>query len=178
MGRLKDRIRPQQEADDTPYQEPDSYEPYNDKQDYEPEIPPIPGPQQPMSIPIPPSPRVEEKQYYEPERTRLSSGRKLREEMEMSPIKKGYMQINLAGIPVDAHALEEYILTATSPKKISNLMSLVKRASVDEYRSLAPTGKKMKGSTLVIILAIAGIGIAGVMVLMFMPEILKILGAG
>jgi len=92
------------------------------------------------------------------------------------PVPKGVCEDVIRGISVDFHDLENFVVSV-SPTKFVNLLKLnYQRAR--EYKLRHVDDKKMNSSTIILILAVLGMGALGVVMLLFMPDIINMFNGG
>ena len=101
------------------------------------------------------------------------------DEIKALPTPKGTFKTMISGIPVDLHALEDYI-PKISPYGLKTLMRYHNARTIEEIRGYTKfgSGKKLNMSTIIIIIVMIGMALLGVFVLMFMPQILEMFQGG
>ena len=94
------------------------------------------------------------------------------EEIKNWPAPKGAYPTIIGGRPVDLHELEDYLLKI-SPHNIKTVMRYHNARVIEEMRRYAGTkGKKFDMKTLMLIMLAAGMGILGIILLLYWPQIL------
>jgi len=95
-------------------------------------------------------------------------------DIKRTPTPKGYFPTVISGIPVDLHALEEYIVK-TSPFSIKTLLRYDSARNIEEIKnySTRTTGKKKADAKFFLLLMLAVcLLVGGVVVIFFMPELI------
>lgn len=95
-------------------------------------------------------------------------------DIQRKPTPKGYFPTIIAGVPVDLHALEEYIVK-TSPFAIKTLLRYDNARNIEDIKnySTKSTGRKKMDSKFFLLLFLGiALAIGGIMVIFFMPEII------
>jgi len=162
MGRLLDKMgmsQQKEEEDELPYfsSAEEEYEGYEDggyKQN------PYPS--------IPPNYRQEEE--YSP----LS----IIEEIKKDPTPKGECEIVISGVPVDVHALEDYVVRI-SPYALKTILRYHHARDVEEMKGYSRRSSfKMNGKTIILILLAVGMAMLGIIMMVFMPQIMEMFQGG
>ena len=101
------------------------------------------------------------------------------EEIKRLPTPKGTYKTMISGVPVDLHALEEYI-PKISPYGLKTLMRYHNARTIEEIRGYTRfgSGKKINMGTIIIIMVMVGMAVLGVCILLFMPSILEMFQGG
>lgn len=147
MGRLKDRFSEINEYDDEQYYE----EPASQHEDYG-EGPPLP-------------PNFQSDENKSP----LS----ILDEIKKVRTPKGTFATMIHGIPVDLHALEDYIIRI-SPYNIKTLMRYHNARTLEEIKGYSRYGgMKVNSKAILIILLAVGMAVGGIFLIFFMPKILQ-----
>lgn len=138
------------------------------QQDYQMRGPPPPSPpHHQMSVPMPPKPV---KDYDSP----LS----ILDKIKNKPSSKGTFPISIGGRPVDLHVLEDYI-TKISPFALKTILRYHNAKTIEEMKGYSKGHSlKISGSTIMLILLAVGMGILGIIVMIFMPEIMSMFQGG
>ena len=100
---------------------------------------------------------------------------KLATEIERDSTPKGAFEIMIGGRPIDLHQLENYMVWKTSPYVIKTLMRYNNAKTLEEvknYSSRRRGGGSLNLKSLMLILLCVGMAIAGVVMVMFMPQIM------
>lgn len=95
-------------------------------------------------------------------------------DIQKKPTPKGYFPTIISGIPVDLHALEEYIVK-TSPFAIKTLLRFDNARNIEEIKnySTKSSGKKKMDSKFFLLLFLGiALAIGGILVIFFMPELI------
>jgi len=93
-------------------------------------------------------------------------------------VKKGDAEIKVGGRPIDWHDLEDFVL-AVSPYKFVNILKLKEDATrADVMRWRRDKEPKVNTRILIWIIVAIGVMILGVILLMFMPQIIAMFSGG
>lgn len=119
-----------------------------------------------------PLPRQRTEQEYGDTRAPV----KLATEIENDPTSKGVLEINVGGRPIDLHQLENYMVWKTSPFVMKTLMRYHNAKTMEEIKSYSSRrigrGGSMNLKTIGIILLCIVMAVAGLIMVMFMPQIM------
>ena len=98
---------------------------------------------------------------------------KIAKEIEANPTPPGILPIRIAGRPIDLHMFEDYMVWKISPFQLRTVLRYRNARVMEEMKnySSSPIGK-MKGSTILLIMFAIMMLIGGVMILLFMPDIM------
>ena len=177
---LREKVKYQQQQEMQDEYVPDepngsAYEQFTQNQ-YQPQVPqqqhqPQHFPQQPqMSVPLPPRP---------PQRPAEDRGPlSILDMIKERPSDKGTFQMSIGGRPVDLHVLEDYI-TKISPFALRTILRYHNAKTIEEMKGYS-RGRPMKmnmGTIMLIMLAI-GMGVLGLIVMFYMPEIMNMFQGG
>ena len=125
-------------------------------------------------------PNAQEEEEYEDEISYSDVPIQKAIEIKHNPTPKGYFQTIIGGSPVDLHALENYLVT-TSPFAIKTLMRYNNAEMIEDIKNYSTKGtgrKKMDMKVIFLILLAAGMAVAGIFVMMFMPDLMATFQAG
>lgn len=101
------------------------------------------------------------------------------EDIKNQPSPKGTYPVMIGGRPLDLHALEEYVVKI-SPQSLTTLLRYRNARTIEEIKGYGKgfSGVKMKGSTIILLLAAVGMGILGIILMLFLPEIMAMFQGG
>jgi hypothetical protein len=145
-------------------------------------------PPQNVAIPPPPTPPYEQpiglpRQYYSTtykrEQYDYQNPLSILDEIKKRPSPKGAKVIMIGGRPLDLHTIEDYVVRV-SPYHLRTILRYHNARTIEEIKNYSQRfgGKGMKGSTLILILLAVGMGILGVILMVFLPDILKMFSGG
>jgi hypothetical protein len=99
--------------------------------------------------------------------------------IKKDPTPKGYFETVIGGVPVDLHSLEEYIVSV-SPFSIQTIMKYNEAEMIEDIKNYSKgTGRKpFDMKTIFLILLVVGMGILGVIVMLYMPNIMAMFQSG
>lgn len=128
-------------------------------------------PQQ-MSVPFPPKPVLQLES--DDDKGPLS----ILDKIKQKPTPKGIFKIDIGGRPVDLHVLEDYVIK-TSPFTLRTILRYHNAKTIEEMKGYS-RGRpmKMNMTTIVLIMAAVGMGILGLIVFFFMPDIMNMFQGG
>jgi len=208
MGRLRDRLQSRIPRDeDTPqYQPVNSYEPDYDNYDipnqnqlseerpidpnlrdvgrgYVDEV--VPNQQYQQQVPLPPSPmemqEYQRKKFQDEinEQQKYHNPLAILDEIKRNPSPKGTHPIMIGGRPLDLHALENYVVKV-SPYHLRTILRYHNARTIEEVKNYSQRFgvAKLKGSTLLVILLAVGMGILGIVMMFFLPDIIATFSGG
>lgn len=95
-------------------------------------------------------------------------------DIKRDPTPKGYFPTIISGVPVDLHALEEYIVK-TSPFAIKTLLRYDNARNIEDiknYSTKTSGKKKMDAKFFILIILAIFLLVGGVVVMLFMPDII------
>jgi len=181
MGRLKDKLNPNREPYQEPQQEPETYDAYNSPQ------------QQPMRVPIPPAPPTKLRQHLDEmqsdnkddgsvdkiyenivaQESKMPLGELY--DIKRKPVPKGVCEEIIYGVPINWHDLENFVLKL-SPTNFVTMLKLRDQDKADYDRRFKVRKSMMSGKIMMILLIAVGLGIAGIVIMLFLPDILAMLG--
>lgn len=100
------------------------------------------------------------------------------DEIKKKPTPKGVFTQRIGGRPVDLHVLEDYI-TKISPFALKTLLRYHNAKTMEEIKSYSQ-GKSMNinAGTIILILAAVGMAVLGIVMLVFMPDIMNMFKGG
>lgn len=126
------------------------------------------------------SPPQEEQRYEErePER-RQNAPLSILDEIKNNPSPKGTFPVVIQGVPVDLHSLEGYMLKV-SPYDMRTLQRFEKARLIEEIKNYGRFGggTKFNMKTILIILLAAGMAVVGIILVMYMPQIMAFFKGG
>lgn len=163
MGRLLDKVNPnlqqQEDDEDTPYfPSEEEYEGYEKQQR------PVPYPS------IPPNMYKQQTEHHSP----LS----ILEEIKKDSTPKGECETIISGVPVDIHALEDYVVRI-SPYALKTILRYHHARDIEEMKGYSKRSSfKIDGKTIILIAAAIGMAVLGLIVMMFMPQIMEMFQGG
>ena len=158
MSKLNERVRNLQQEQD----EYDMYEHGTDEEYYYQNQPTMSSP----------------KKQYQREQD-LSNGfgdsrepTKLAKEIEQNPTPHGIGRIMIGGRPIDLHMFEEYMVWKISPYQLRTVLRYRNARVMEEIKNYSSVPiVKLKMGNIILILAAAGLGILGFVVITMMPQI-------
>jgi len=173
MDRYRNRNAMQNE-EELPYYQPEQpgqYEQYPYEEEYYEQEPYQQyQPQQPQYHPSELSPSVEPPSNKSP----LS----ILDEIKNAPTPKGAHKTIIGGVPVDLHALEDYIIRI-SPYNIKTLMRYHNARTLEEIKGYSKFGGfKMNTKSIILIIAAIAMALLGIFFIFFMPKIMAGLQGG
>ena len=101
------------------------------------------------------------------------------DEIKDNPTPKGTFPVVIQGIPVDLHALEDYMLKI-SPYDMKTLQRFEKARLIEDIKNYGRfgTSAKLNMRTIFIILVAIGMAVLGIVFIMFMPKTLAFFQQG
>lgn len=101
---------------------------------------------------------------------------KLATEIENDPTPKGVLEMNIGGRPIDLHQLENYMVWKTSPFVMKTLLRYHNAKTMEEIKSYSSRrvgrGGSLNMKTIGIILLCVAMAVVGLVMIMFMPQIM------
>jgi len=99
--------------------------------------------------------------------------------IKKDPSPKGYFETVIGGVPVDLHSLEEYIVSV-SPFSIQTIMKYNEAEMIEDIKNYSKgTGRKPFDMKIIFLILLAvGMGILGVIVMLYMPNIMAMFQSG
>ena len=93
--------------------------------------------------------------------------------IKKNPTPKGYFETVIGGVPIDLHSLEEYIVSV-SPFSIQTIMKYNEAEMIEDIKNYSKgTGRKPMDFKIIFFIILAvGMGLLGLFVMMFMPDIM------
>lgn len=138
-------------------------------------------------------PEEQEPQYYQPEpepeeestlppkiqgSLNKATPLSILDEIKNKRIPKGTAPVLIQGIPVDLHSLEDYIISI-SPYNIKTLMRYNNARILEEIKGYSKFGTgKINSKMLILIMLAAGMAVLGIIMIMFMPQIMAMFQGG
>ena len=100
---------------------------------------------------------------------------KLAIEIEKKPTPKGVLELKIGGRPIDLHQIEDYMVWKINPYNMKTLMRYHNAKTMEEIKSYSRrrSGGGMPLRTIMLILLLVGVSVAGFVMLMFMPQIMQ-----
>lgn len=100
----------------------------------------------------------------------------------ISDIKENPIPVDVAteiigGVPMDWHDLENFV-ASISPTKFVNLLKLQKQMIKDYGIRFKEQRKGVSGRIIILILLAVGLAVAGIGIIMFMPQIMEMFRGG
>lgn len=96
-------------------------------------------------------------------------------DIKKKPTPKGYYETIIAGVPVDLHSLEEYIVK-TSPFAIKTLLRFDNARNIEDIKNYSTKGgvsrKKLDSKFFILIILSIALAVGGIIVMFFMPELI------
>lgn len=101
------------------------------------------------------------------------------DDIKNHPSPKGTFPVMIGGRPVDLHALEDYVVKI-SPHALSTLLRYRNARTIEEIKGYGKfgAGMKLKAGTLLLLLLAIGGGVLGIIMIMFLPEIMAFFQGG
>lgn len=99
------------------------------------------------------------------------------EDIKVEPIPVGVGTEEIGGVPMDWHDLEKFVVSI-SPTKFVTLLKLQKQMIKDYGLRFTGQRKAISGKIILLILMAVGLAVIGILVMMFMPEIMAMFGGG
>jgi len=95
------------------------------------------------------------------------------DEIKASPSPKGTFPMVIGGRPLDLHVLEDYI-TKISPFALKTILRYHNARTIEELKGYSRGGSlKLNSGTIILILLAIGLAVGGVIMLMYMPQIME-----
>ena len=173
MGLRDRRIREQEEAEraeeytDETDQAPEEYEPTEEElQEYYRQIQ---AEQQRQYM-------IEQQQQEAQRRKELAqSPLSILDDIKTDPSPKGALPVLIGGRPVDPHVLEDYIIKI-SPHALKTILRYHNARTIEEIKNYSrQPALKMKSGSLIIIVLMVIVLIAGIILLMFGPQLTQMM---
>lgn len=101
------------------------------------------------------------------------------DEIKKRPTPKGAKAIMIGGRPLDLHILEDYVVKV-SPYHLRTILRYHNARTIEEIKNYSQRfgGKGMKMSTIILILLVIGMGVLGVVLMLFLPDIMAMFQGG
>ena len=101
-------------------------------------------------------------------------------DIERNPSPKGALKMTFYGRPLDLHMLEDYLVWRTSPLAIKTILRYGHAKTIEDFRGLLSSGERAKGNpkALMMIVLIVIFLIAGIMFLLYGPQLGTLMGFG
>lgn len=100
------------------------------------------------------------------------------DEIKAQPSSKGTYPMLIGGRPVDLHVLEDYI-TKISPFALKTILRYHNARTIEELKGYSGRGSlKLKGGTIILILVAIGLAVGGIIMLLYMPDIMSYFKGG
>lgn len=146
------------------------------------------GTQQSQQVPIPHPPSPQQIQDYQDYTKRQREADEERfqnnpmailDEIKKAPSPKGTYPILVGGRPIDLHMLEDYVIR-TSPYSLKTIMRYHNARTIEEIKGYAKGfgGKGINGRTILLIMLAIGMAVIGIIVIIFMPQIMAFFQGG
>jgi len=121
-----------------------------------------------------------EQPYYE-ERPEIQGDAPIHvlNEIKQRPSQPHAFETIIQGIPIDLHALENYVLKI-SPYAMTTILRYRTIRTLEESRNLLSGNfrKKMGGNVVILIILALGMGVLGILMIFFMPQIMAFFKGG
>lgn len=100
---------------------------------------------------------------------------KLASKIEKNPTSKGVLELKIGGRPIDLHALEDYMVWKINPYNMKTLMRYHNAKTMEEIKSYSRrrSGRGMPLRTIMLIMLLIGLATVGLIMIMFMPQIMQ-----
>ena len=136
---------------------------------------PLPSYQQPIGGSLP----EQYSQTYARDQYDYQNPLAILDEIKKRPTPKGAKTIMIGGRPIDLHALEDYVVRV-SPYHLRTILRYHNARTIEEIKNYSHRfGRtKMKGGMIILILLAVGMGVLGIIMMLYMPDILAMFGAG
>lgn len=141
---------------------------------YPPPVPPVPSRQYSAlpQYPIPPAPIVRDVQSND------GNPLSILDEIKARPSPKGTLPVMIGGRPIDLSVLEDYALRI-SPYSLKTILRYHNARTIEEIKGYGRgTAVKMNMKGILLILLAVGMGVVGLFVMMYMPEIMAYFQGG
>jgi len=123
-------------------------------------------------VPIPPKPTTKDDIIANEHKGKLG----IINDIKDNPIPKGIATEEIGGVPIDWHELENFVVSI-SPTKFVNLLKLQKQM-IKEYGIRFRSSKPgISGKIILLLLLAIGMGVLGLLVILYLPNILEMFGA-
>ena len=100
------------------------------------------------------------------------------DEIKAKPSPKGTFPMLIGGRPLDLHVLEDYI-TKISPFALKTILRYHNARTIEELKGYSGRGSlKLKSGTIILILVAIGLAIGGIIMLLYMPQIMSYFKGG
>lgn len=143
-------------------------EEYYEEEYYEPQ--PVPQQQQPQYQPA----------YYD-ERPEIQPDAPIQvlNDIKRTPSQPHVFETIIQGIPIDLHSLENYVIKI-SPYAMTTILRYRTIRTLEESRNLLSgrIGKKLNSSMIILLILAIGMGVLGIMMIFFMPDIMNFFKGG
>lgn len=99
-------------------------------------------------------------------------------DIEKSPSPKGTFPTVIGGIPVDLHSLEDYVIKI-SPFGLKTILRYHHARDIEEMKGYGRRGSmNINSKTILLILAAVGMAVMGLIMIMYMPQIMEMFSGG
>lgn len=100
---------------------------------------------------------------------------KLAIEIEKKPTPKGVLELKIGGRPIDLHQIEDYMVWKINPYNMKTLMRYHNAKTMEEIKSYSRrrSGGGMPLRTIMLIMLLIGMSVVGLIMVMFMPQIMQ-----
>jgi len=100
---------------------------------------------------------------------------KLAVEIEKHPTPKGVLELKIGGRPIDLHQIEDYMVWKINPYNMKTLMRYHNAKTMEEIKSYSRrrSGGGMPLRTIMLIMLMIGMAVIGLIIVMFMPQIMQ-----
>jgi len=168
-----------------PYEQPENFQNIGGEEYYEEALPP-----QRINVPPPPpSPPPYEQPLGLPQQQYSSSYSRdqydyqnplaILDEIKKRPTPKGAKTVMIGGRPIDLHALEDYVVRV-SPYHLRTILRYHNARTIEEIKNYSQRfgTTKIKGSMIILILLAVGMGVLGIIMMLYMPDIMAMFQGG
>ena len=97
---------------------------------------------------------------------------KLAKEIERNPTPHGIGRIMIGGRPIDLHMFEDYMVWKVSPYQLRTVLRYRNARIMEEIKNYSSVPiVKLKMGNIILIIAAAGLGLLGFLIITMMPQI-------